>query len=316
MPLPSDKKIIALGEDLLKQFDAIFGFHPGFRPVHAKGMLVTGTFTPSPEAASLTRAPHITRSSTPVTVRFSNFTGIPVIPDNDPNANPHGMAIRFHLAEHVHTDIVSHSIDGFPVRTAEEFLEMLQAIASSNSPNPPSPLPVEVFMKAHPVAFAFAQPRPVPASFATEPYFAISAFRFIDKDGVGRYGRYRIVPNAGTAFLDDETAKNKGQNFLFEDLAHRIATGPISFQIMVQIANEKDIVNDATVHWPEDRRQVNLGKIELTAMAPEEVHEQKTIIFDPIPRVDGIEPSDDPLFEVRAAVYLLSGRRRRQAPDQ
>ena len=41
--------------------------------------------------------------------------------------------------------------------------------------------------------------------------------------------------------------------------------------------------------------------------------QQKHIIFDPIPRVDGIEPSADPLLELRAAIYLLSGRRRRQA---
>jgi len=40
---------------------------------------------------------------------------------------------------------------------------------------------------------------------------------------------------------------------------------------------------------------------------------QKQIIFDPIPRVEGIDPSEDPLLELRAAIYLLSGRRRRAA---
>src|SRR5271170_5469261 len=114
MPLPTDEKLLALSQDLVQQFDAIFGLHPGFRPAHAKGALLTGTFTPSPAAASLTRAPHMNRPSTPVTVRFSNSTGIPLIPDNDPNANPRGFAIRFHLAERVHTDIISHSTDGFP----------------------------------------------------------------------------------------------------------------------------------------------------------------------------------------------------------
>src|SRR5690349_18432237 len=117
MPLPSDEKIVALAKDLLQQFDTIFGVHPGFRPAHAKGTMVAGTFTPSPSAASLTRAPHITRATTPVTVRFSNSTGVPVLPDNDAKANPRGMAIRFHMAPHVHTDIVSHSTDGFPTRT-------------------------------------------------------------------------------------------------------------------------------------------------------------------------------------------------------
>src|ERR1700730_13457853 len=121
MPLHKDDKLIALSQDLLQQFDTIFGLHPGFRPAHAKGAMLTGTFTPSADAASLTRAPHAQRESTPVTVRFSNSTGIPVIPDNDPNANPRGMATRFHLGERVHTDIVSHSTDGFPTRTGEEF---------------------------------------------------------------------------------------------------------------------------------------------------------------------------------------------------
>lgn len=310
MPLPSDDKLIQLANDLLKQFDTIFGVHPGFRPAHAKGILLTGSFTPSPEAASLTRAPHITRGSTPVTVRFSDSTGLPAIPDNDPKANPRGLAIRFHLAEHVHTDIVSHSTDGFPTRTRQEFLEFLRAAAASD-PSKPSPTPVEVFLGAHPAALAFAQtPKPSPSSFAKEEYFGVTAFQFTNKDGVTRHGRYRITPQAGIEHLDDATAKGKDANYLFDELTKRISEGPIRFDIKVQMANEGDVVDDATVHWPEDRRIMNLGTIELAAKAPEE--EQRTI-FDPIPRVDGIEPSGDPLLEIRAAIYLLSGRRRRQA---
>jgi catalase len=56
-----------------------------------------------------------------------------------------------------------------------------------------------------------------------------------------------------------------------------------------------------------------LGNIELTVQAPENLAKQKQIIFDPIPRVDRIEPSADPLLELRAAIRLLSGRRRRAA---
>jgi catalase len=49
----------------------------------------------------------------------------------------------------------------------------------------------------------------------------------------------------------------------------------------------------------------------LTGIAPENEAAQRHIIFDPIPRVDGIEPSADPLLAPRADVYLASGRRRR-----
>jgi len=313
MPLPTDEKLLALSQDLLKQFDTIFGLHPGFRPAHARGTLLTGTFTPDPDAVSLSRAPHITQPSTPVTVRFSNSTGIPLLPDNDPNANPRGLAIRFHLAEHVHTDIVSHSTEGFPARTGQEFLEFLQAVAASG-PETPSPKPIEQFLGSHPAALAFVQaPKPSPSSFAKETYFGVTAMRFINNEGAGRYGRYRIIPDAGVEHLDPEVTKDKGPNFLFDELTERIAAGPISFQIFAQLANDGDEVNDATVHWPEDRPLTRLGQIVLTAKAANDDQDQKKIIFDPIPRVDGIEPSDDPLLELRAAIYLISGRRRRGA---
>ena len=313
MPLPSDEKLIALSQDLLKQFDAIFGLHPGFRPAHARGVMLTGTFTPSSDARSLTRAPHITRNSTPVTVRFSSSTGLPQIPDNDANANPRGLAIRFHLAEHEHTDIVSHSTDGFPTRTGQEFLEFLRAAASSD-PSKPSPSPIEVFLGSHPKALAFVQtPKPFPSSLARESYFGVTALRFTNKDGVSRFGRYRIKPDAGIEHLDDATAKTRGANYLFDELTERIARGPIGFQVLVQVANDSDIVDDATVHWPEERPLINLGRILLTNPVLDNTGEHEKIIFDPIPRVDGIEPSADPLLELRAAIYLLSGRRRRQA---
>ncbi len=313
MPLPSDEKLMRLGNDLIEQFDTIFGLHPGFRPAHAKGVLVTGTFTPSPEAASLTRAPHISRPATPVTVRFSNSTGLPLLPDNDSNANPRGLAIRFHLADHVHTDIISHSTDGFPTRTGQEFLEFLRAAAASD-PSKPSPTPLEMFLGAHPAALAFVQtPKPSPSSFAKEAYFGVTAFRFLNRDGVLRHGRYRISPGAGIEHLDAATTKGKDANYLFDDLAQRIAAGPIRFDIQVQIAGEADRADDATIHWPADRALIRFGTVVVTAQVPDSELQQKRIIFDPIPRVDGIEASDDPLLELRAAIYLLSGRRRRLA---
>jgi catalase len=81
----------------------------------------------------------------------------------------------------------------------------------------------------------------------------------------------------------------------------------------VQLAEDGDEVSNATIHWPEDREVLEIGTLALNALVPDDAQEQKHIIFDPIPRVDGIDPSDDPLLELRAAIYLLSGRRRRAA---
>jgi len=315
MPLPTDEKALALGKDLLGALDNLFGGpYPGYRAVHAKGALLTGTFAPAPEAASLTRAPHATRTSIPVSVRFSDSAGVPAVPDNDPQgAGPCGCAIRFHLAEHVHTDIVSHSANGFPTRTAEELLEFFRAIAASG-PSVPHPTPVELFVSRHPTARAFVQmPKPFPTSFAKEHFFAVNAFKFTNADGSVRYGRYRILPEIGTEYLEADAAAAKTPNYLFDELFDRIAAGPIRFQILVQLSEEGDTVDDATVQWPENRRLLNFGTITLDTLAPNNEAEQRQIIFDPIPRVDGIESSGDPLLEPRATVYLLSGRRRRAA---
>jgi catalase len=313
VPLPNDERIVALANDLLQQFDQIFGVHPGFRPAHAKGLLLTGTFIPSSEAQALTRAPHVLRASTPVTARFSNSTGLPQLPDNVPDANPHGVAIRFNLAEHVHTDIVSHSTDGFPTRDGNEFLEFLRAVAASG-PDVPSPKPVEQFLGSHPAALAFVQtPKPSPSSLARESYYGVTAFAFTNGEGHTKFGRYRILPELGNDFLTDDQVARLTENYLYEELAERVAKEPVRFRIVVQVADAGDTVDDATIHWPESRKVVELGTVELSKVVSDTLAQQKHIIFDPIPRVDGIEPSADPLLELRAAVYLLSGRRRRAA---
>lgn len=304
----------ALINDLLDSLDQLFGYHPGFRAVHAKGVMCAGTFLPAPSAVELTKAPHVARPSTPVIVRFSDFAGVPAIADNAPEgAGPRGMGIRFYLAEHVHTDIVAHSADAFPVRTGEEFLEFARAIAASPA-DAPHPSPIEKFLSTHPAALRFVQlPKPIPTSFAHESFFGISAFKFTNPAGVSRFGRYKIVPVAGNEYLTDADAAKKSANFLMDELPGRLAGGPVQFAIRVQMAAPGDEVNDATAVWPDSRAARDLGTITLSKMVDSMEPEMRKMILDPRPGVDGIEASDDPLFEVRAAIYILSGRRRRAA---
>ena len=304
MPLPKDERVVALANDLLQQFDLLFGVHPGYRAAHAKGMMLTGSFAPSLGAQRLTRAPHITRESTPVTARFSNSTGLPQIPDSVPEANPRGLAIRFNLAEHVHTDIVCHSTNGFPTRDGYEFLEFLKAVAASG-PDTPSPKPVKRFLGSHPAALAFVQaPKPFPTSLGREAYFGVTAFAFTNAAGETKFGRYRIVPEEGTEHFADAEVAALAPSYHFDELVERVARSPIRFKIMVQVAAPGDTTDDATVHWPESRELVELGAIVLTEAVKDNSAQQKQIIFDPILRVDGIEPSADPLLELRAAIYL------------
>lgn len=277
---------------------------------HAHGRLTKGTFTPTSEAASLSTAPHLNHASTPVIVRFSSSTGIPDIPDTDGNANPRGMATRFLLSEdgHKHTDIVAHSTAFFPMRTGEGFLQMLGALGDGS---------IGKFLEENPSAAAFVQdPKPSPVSFATERFFGVNAFKLINKDGKETYVRYRITPGAGYSVLSDSDLASKSKTYLFDELAERLPQEPATFKLLAQIAEDGDSTDDATKHWPDTRKQVELGTIKLETVEAEDESkkEQQRIIFDPIPRVEGIKASADPLLDMRAAVYLISGKGRRAAP--
>ena len=142
---------------------------------------------------------------------------------------------------------------------------------------------------------------------------AVSAFKFTNANGQSRYGRYRMLPVAGNEYLDETGAAARGPNFLFDEIKERVAKEPVRFRIAVQLAEAGDTTDDATVRWPEDRPQVAFGEISLKEIAANNAGEQQHIIFDPVPRVDGIEASADPLFEARANIYLMTGRRRRAA---
>lgn len=313
MPLPTDEKLLDLSNKILATFAKIFGEHPGIRPAHGKGTLLNGTFTPSAAAADLSIAQHFQQASTPVLVRFSDSTGLRNIPDTDPNAVPKGIGVRFVLGDRVHTDVISHSTDGFPTRTGEEFLEFLEAQATGD-PGNLAGSPLEAFLGAHPAALRFVQaPKPFPVSFAQESYFGVNALKFTNAAGQSRFGRYRIIPQAGNRYLNESEVQSKDGNYLFTELAERIAAESVRFTLAVQLAEDTDVVDDATIHWPSDREVRELGTLELTTPVADDAAQQKHIIFDPIPRLAGIEPSDDPLLELRAALYLISGRRRREA---
>ena len=304
----------ALTQQLLDTFDQLQGVHPGFRPAHAKGLMCAGVFMPSAEAPRLTRAPHANRPSTPVTVRYSDSTGLPTIPDNDPaRSGPRGIGIRFHLDEHLHTDIVAHSFDGFPVRTGGEFLEFLRAVLAAGSGHPEV---IGAFLAGHPNAKRFVEaPKPIPTSFAREAFFAGTAFKFTNASGASRHGRFRIRPEAGTEYLSNEAATAQSPNFLFDEIGPRLAKQPVKLGVFVQMAGAGDDIADASTAWPAGRAEIPFGTITLTERVDEQAPERRKIIFDPLPRVDGMDSAGDPLTQVRADIYLLSGRRRRAALD-
>jgi len=300
----------ALYIQVVDALNAVFGVHPGFRAAHAKGVVCRGTFRPAATAASLSCAGHFQTTAVPVTVRFSNSTGVPNIPDFDPHATPKGMAVKFHVPGVGDTDIVAASSNGFPVSTAEEFLEFVRAIAGSG-PDAAKPTPTDRFLSTHPRTLAFlALPKPTPASYGSESYFALNAFRFINREGARRFGRYFIRPVGGNQYLDQAEAEKKSPDFLAEEIATRLAAAPVDFRLSAQLALPGDPTHDGSSVWPDDRPQVELGILSLTERAADSDAAQKALIFDPSRLSAGIELGDDPLPLDRSGVYAVSYARR------
>jgi len=287
------------------------GPHAGYRANHAKGVLVTGEFTPAPTAPGLSKAAHFAKP-VPVLVRFSDGTGLPTMPDADGHASPHGIAIRFQLPEGENTDIVSISASSFPVATPEEFLGLLQAIAGSG-PTAAKPTPIEQFLGSHPTAAKWVStPRPAPVSFGTLAFYGVNAFKFTNANGVSRYARYQIVPVAGEQALGDADAAKASSDYLMDELPQRIAKGAVKFRLVAQVARDGDPVNDGSIAWPADRELIELGTISLNNTPTEQVKAQKALLFNPLLLQAGIEPSEDPVLLARPGAYAVSYGQRAQ----
>jgi catalase len=285
-----------------------FGVHPGFRANHAKGLVTEGSFTASPDAAALSKAVLFDGRKIPVTVRFSDATGIPDLPDGAEPANPHGMAIKYHLPDGSDTDMVINSLKFFPVSSGEDFRDLLLAVAAS-PPDAPKPTKLDEFVAAHPrVPAAFATTA-TPDSFADEEYYGINAFVFIDKAGNRQAVRYQMVPER-VVHLSPADAAKMSPNFLMDELPQRLKQGPVTFHLKAQLAAAGDSTKDATQPWPDDRKVVDLGVLTIDKVVANSAEAEKALLFLPGQVTDGIEASDDPLIDVRNGAYAESFSRR------
>ena len=294
--------------DAVDVINGAFGSHPGFRALHAKGTLCRGTFTPTPEAATLTRAVAFNSGPLDATFRFSNGSGNPHHPDYQPD--PRGLAAKFYLDSGERADIVCVSTPVFPVSTPEAFIELVRAQGAG----PAALFKVPIVFARHPSALrtlpvAAPSLRP-PASYAVIPYYGLHAFRWSDASGGSRYVRYRLEPRAPRDKIAPWAARRRGPDYLQEEIRARLEAGPVVFDLEVQIAIPGDPVDDPSAAWPRARRTVKVGVYEITGLETERETGGDVLVFDPTRVIDGIELSDDPVLRFRHDAYSESVARR------
>jgi catalase len=298
------------GVDAVELVDAIGkagGVHPGNRAAHAKGVALTGTFSPSERARELTRARHMQGEPVRVTARFSNGGANPG--SNDAAVGDgRGMAVKFYLPDGGTTDIVGLSLPVFFVRTPEEFLEFTLARAASFEK-------VGEFIGSHPATAQAVQliaPMLIPPrSYATVEYNSIHAYRLVNADGDGRWVRWRFVPEAGVEWLPEDEREGMDRDYLQAEVAGRL---PVRFTLLARIAPDGAPTDDPTVAWPEEVEAVPMGDLELTGPETQREHGDDVMVMDPTRVTDGIELSDDPILRARSQAYSVSVERRSGVP--
>jgi catalase len=283
------------------------GYHPGCRALHAKGLMLRGSFTANAESASLSRATHLSGETVPALIRFSNGAGNPTQADNKPGIR--GMAVKLSLPGGSATDISAQTARLFTSSTPEGFVDLMYAL----KPDALIGYRLARYTLRYPEILRGLRQNAVtarvPVTYATVGYHALHAFRWIDADGGSRFVRYHWIPAAGEQFLSLVAARSKGAGFLTEELSTRLAGGPIRFDLEVQIAGRDDSTIDPSAPWASTQTAA-VGTLEITGLDTERERDGDIVVFDPMRVTDGIEPSDDPVLHFRTYAYSVSVKER------
>lgn len=287
-------------EHAIDQINEVFGKHPGHRALHAKGAFYTGTFTATSVATALSRAGHFQGEPVPIRVRWSNGGGNPKVSDKAPDVR--GMAVSFRLADGAATDLLGQTAPRFPVRTPEAFLAMAKAVQK--------PYLMPLFLARHrdalPSLLATIKSKATvpPFSYAEVTYYPVHAYKLIAADGTETWVRYRLTPKAGAR----PEGTFEGRDRLREEIAARLAAGPVEYTLDIQKALPGDDPDDPMALWAGELLEA--GTLTITGLDPDRETNGEIGVFDPTRIVDGIELSKDPILLYRPGAYSASVSRR------
>jgi catalase len=298
-----------LSEQLVESLNAAYGVHPGERAAHAKGVLCSGTFTPTPAAAELSTAEHFRAASVRTHVRFSNGSGNPAVADGVRDGR--GMAVKFYLPDGSTTDIVALSLPVFFSRTPEDLLAFNAARRPDPATGQPDADKVVAYLGDHPEtvpAVTAAMTHPIPASYASLHYHGLHSFGFVN--GTTRWGRYHWIPTAGEQAISDDDAATMPPDYLRDELAARLEGEPATFDLEIELAAADDPIDDPTSQWPADRERVRAGRLDITRLAFDRDVGGDVLVFDPTRVTEGVVLSADPILLARPGAYSVSVARR------
>jgi catalase len=297
-------------------FEEVGGVHPGFRRNHAKGLGASGFFESNGQGVRLSKAHVFQPGRVPVIGRFSLSGGQPYATDT-PNA-VRGLGLQFSLADGEVWRTAMINLPVFPVRTPEAFYEQLLASKPDPDTGKPDPAKMAAFLASHPEtveAMKVIHSQPVPSGFGNSTFHGLNAFRFINAAGDSTPVRWLLAPVPSSEAASTDSAP-QDKNYLFDALIAQIqrqrpeGEPGLRWRLIVIIGKPGDPTNDATIPWPKEREEVDVGTLTLDRVESDDNSAARDINFDPLVLPAGIAPSDDPLLSARSAVYSQSFTRR------
>ncbi|HUB68208.1 MAG TPA: catalase family peroxidase, partial [Candidatus Methylacidiphilales bacterium] len=287
------------------------GKHPGFRRNHAKGVCVSGYFESNGQGVALSKALVFVPGRVPIVGRFALAGGQPY--QADAAHTVRSMALLFKLPDGEEWRTGMNNIPVFAVNTAQGFYDLLLASAPDPATGNPDPAKMTAFLEKHPEsakAMQLIRSQPVSSGFADSTYNSLNAFRFTNAEGRFALVRWSMVPVQPFAPFDAASPAQSDKNFLFDALIAEIHNHPLQWHLTIIIGQPGDPTNDATLPWPPDRPQVDVGTLTITQIESEDTSPVRDINFDPLVLPNGIAGSDDPLLSARSAAYSESFTRR------
>jgi len=283
------------------------GPHPGFRRNHAKGVDVIGYFDSNGEGAAFSKATVFRQGRVPIVGRFSIPGGQPHAPGA--SSPVRGFGIRFQLSDGEEWRTAMVNLPVFPVRTLPAFHEQLLASAPDPATGKPDPAKMQAFLAKYPESAKAIQliRQSKPSGFESSTFNSLNAFRFINAAGAETSVRWSLVPslpNSSTNSGPDD------KNQLFDALIASVHRQPLAWHLIVTVAQPGDPTDDATIPWPPDRKQVEVGTLTINWVESDDTSPARDINFDPLILPNGIAASDDPILSARSAVYSQSFTRR------
>jgi catalase len=292
-------------------FEEVNGVHPGFRRNHAKGVCASGTFASSGNGVRLSKAAVFRKGNVPVIGRFSLGGGQPYAADT-PDA-VRGLGLEFSLPDGELWRTAMINLPVFPFRTPEAFYEQLLASKPDPETGKPDPTKMQEFLARHPEtveALKILKSQPVSSGFENSTFHSLNAFRFTNAAGNSTSVRWILKPEP---FAPATASQDK--NYLFDELiAQMHRRKQLQWHLIVIVGQPGDPTNDATIAWPPEREQVDVGTLTLDWVESDDTSAARDINFDPLVLPSGIAPSDDPLLSARSAVYSRSYTRRAGEP--